>query len=100
VRLRRKTVGPDCQRGRWNGRVARRRALAAIDPRLDHRSREGTLAQKTTRDVAVGGRPPQGAARWVGAGGQAGDGEGCQRVPGSRVDFTRPRRLPPVVEVP
>ena len=42
--------------------MARPRALAAIPPRLHQRSREGTLAQTTMRDVAVGEGPLRGRA--------------------------------------
>jgi hypothetical protein len=61
--------------GRANARAEARAARRDVrsrrgDPRLDSGSREGTLAKTTTRDAAVAGGPPWGAARWVGAGGR------------------------------
>ncbi len=59
-------------RARAEGPAARRYDVRSRrgDPRVDSRSREGTLAQATTRDAAGGEGPPfWGAARWVGAGG-------------------------------
>ena len=57
--------------GRAEGPAARRDHARSRrgGPRLDSGSREGALAQTTTRGAAVGGGPHLGAARWVGAGG-------------------------------